>query len=83
MAETEKGKKIVYVHPYKREDGTPTSGRTAPLQAGGRDPSARPRALDAHDVERCEADPTSAAAPNHTENLQVGPTITPGARPPG
>ena len=22
IAETEKGKKIVYVHPYKREDGT-------------------------------------------------------------
>ena len=37
MAETEKGKKIVYVHPYKRTDGTrvPAHERSTPDTSKG------------------------------------------------
>ena len=37
MAETEKGKKIVYVHPYKRADGTrvPAHERSTPHTSKG------------------------------------------------
>ncbi len=37
MAETEKGKKIVYVHPYNREDGTrvPAHERSTPTTSRG------------------------------------------------
>ena len=37
MAETEKGKKIVYVHPYKRADGSrvPAHERSTPITSRG------------------------------------------------
>ena len=37
MAETEKGKKIVYVHPYQRTDGTrvPAHERSTPRTSSG------------------------------------------------
>jgi hypothetical protein len=40
MAETEKGKKIVYVHPYKRADGTrvPAHKRSTPDTSKGAAP---------------------------------------------
>ena len=40
MAETEKGKKIVYVHPYKRADGTrvPAHERSTPDTSRGQKP---------------------------------------------
>lgn len=57
MAETEKGKKIVYVHEYKRTDGTtvPTHERSAPTtsRAAARTASA------------------TSAAEDYPENLQV------------
>jgi hypothetical protein len=45
MAETEKGKKIVYVHQYKRTDGTtvPTHERSTPTTSRGQQPARRPQ----------------------------------------
>ena len=46
MAETEKGKKIVYLHPYKREDGTrvPAHERSTPTTSSGVKRTPRPQA---------------------------------------
>lgn len=40
MAETGKGKKVVYVHPYKRADGTrvPAHERSTPHTSSGAKP---------------------------------------------
>lgn len=45
MAETERGKKVVYVHPYKRQDGTtvPAHERSTPSTSTGRQPARRPQ----------------------------------------
>jgi hypothetical protein len=45
MAETEKGKKLVYVHPYKRQDGTtvPAHERSTPSTSHGQRSARRPQ----------------------------------------
>lgn len=45
MAETERGKKVVYVHPYKQQDGTtvPAHERSTPSASTGRQPARRPQ----------------------------------------
>ena len=45
MAETEKGKKLVYVHPYERQDGTtvPAHERSTPSTSHGQRPARRPQ----------------------------------------
>ncbi len=45
MAETERGKKVVYIHPYKRQDGTavPAHERSTPNTSHGQQPARRPQ----------------------------------------
>jgi hypothetical protein len=45
MAETERGKKVVYVHPYKRQDETtvPAHERSTPNTSHGQQPARRPQ----------------------------------------
>jgi hypothetical protein len=54
MAETERGKKVVYVHPYKRQDGTtvPAHDRSTPSTSHGQQPTRRPKRQAARPTSR-------------------------------
>lgn len=54
MAETERGKKVVYVHTYKRQDGStvPAHERSTPNTSRGQRPAGRQQRQTGREISR-------------------------------